>query len=260
MSHFEDEDFERAAQILRVTCGLDDQLHLDVIEVLRKLKHFGKILDYVRVPDQHLPDADAKFDPDKRIIYLRESVYLAAEQGDTRHRWTVAHEVGHVALNHNRLRNRSAAPRSIERIASAIRRDETQAHRFAAPFHRANFSPQTTAHQIAMRFGVSSAAAHRRLEEFARIHRRLNRLARPLPSSVIDFLRIAQQRGHTVKDPALADFLSAFSAPPEYDGDPCPSCGEFKLIRSGLGKKCECCGAKLATTNIMRRSETLWRD
>jgi hypothetical protein len=87
MSYLEDEDFERAAQILRVKFGLDDQLRLDVTEVLRKLKHHGQIADYVRVPDLCLPDAEAKFDPDRRIIFLRESIYLAAERGDSRARW-----------------------------------------------------------------------------------------------------------------------------------------------------------------------------
>jgi|SRR5713101_8995162 len=163
MSYLEDEDFERAAQILRVKFGIDDQLRLDVIDVLRKLKHHGQIVDYVRVPDMSLPDAEAQYDPDKGIIYLRESTYLAAQRGDSRARWTVAHEVGHVALNHQRTRNRSSASRSIEKIAQTIRRDEAQAHRFAAallaPFHRANFSLQTTAQQVAMRFDISLAAA-----------------------------------------------------------------------------------------------------
>jgi Zn-dependent peptidase ImmA (M78 family) len=247
MSYLEDEDFERAAQILRVKFGLDDQLRLDVIEVLRRLKHHGQIADYVRVPDLCLPDAESKFDPDRRIIFLRESIYLAAERGDSRARWTVAHEVGHVVLSHERTRNRSGAPGTIERIASTIRRDEVQAHRFAAallaPFHRANFSPQTSAQQVAMRFAISSDAANRRVEEFARIYRRVNGLPRPLPSSVIDFLRVAQRKGHTIRDSTLANFLSALVPPPQYEGDPCPNCGEFKLVRSGIGKKCRCCGA-----------------
>lgn len=247
MSYLEDEDFERAAQILRVKFGIDDQLRLDVIDVLRKLKHHGQIIDYVRVSDMSLPDAEAQYDPDKGIIYLRESTYLAAERGDTRARWTVAHEVGHVALNHKQTRNRSIAARSIEKSAQTIRRDEAQAHRFAAallaPFHRANFSPQTTAQQVAARFDISLDAANRRIEEFARIYRRLTGLARPLPSSVIDFLKAAQRKGHTIKNSGLADFISAFSPSPRYEGDACPNCGKFKLVRRGLGMKCDGCGA-----------------
>jgi len=212
MSYLEDEDFERAAQILRVKFGIDDQLGLDVIEVLRKLRHYGQIVDYVRVSDISLPDAEAKYDPDKRIIYLRESTYQAALQGNRRARWTVAHEVGHVALNHQRTRNRSSTLRSIEKIAPNIRRDEAQAHKFAAallaPFHRANFSLKTTTQQIATRFDISLDAANRRIEEFTRIYRRLNGLARPLPSSVIAFLKAAQRKGHTIKNPVLADFIA----------------------------------------------------
>jgi len=250
MLYLEDEDFERAAQILRIKFGIDDQLRLDVIDVLRKLKHHGQIVDYVRVPDISLPDAEAQYDPDKGIIYLRESTYQAALQGNRRARWTVAHEVGHVALNHQRTRNRSSSSstlRSVEKIAQTIRRDEAQAHRFAAallaPFHRANFSLQTTAQQVALRFDISLDAANRRIEEFTRIYRRLNGLARPLPSSVIDFLKAAQRKGHMVKNPALANFISALGPSPRYEGDPCPNCGKFNLVRSGLGMNCDGCGA-----------------
>jgi Zn-dependent peptidase ImmA (M78 family) len=247
MSYLEDEDFERAAQILRVKFGIDDQLRLDVIDILRKLKHHGQIIDYVRVPDMSLPEAEAQYDPDKGIIYLRESTYQAALQGNRRARWTVAHEIGHVTLNHQRTRNRSSTLRSIEKIAQTIRRDEAQAHKFAAallaPFHRANFSLQTTAQQVATRFDISLDAANRRIEEFTRIYRRLNGLARPLPSSVIDFLKAAQRKGHMIKNLALADFISALGTSPRYEGDACPSCNEFKLVRSGIGKKCDGCGA-----------------
>jgi Zn-dependent peptidase ImmA (M78 family) len=247
MAYLEDDDFERGAQILRVKLGIDDQLRLDVIDVLQKLKHHGYIVDYVRVPDTALPEADAQYNPDKRIIYLRESTYSAAQCGDRRAKWTVAHEVGHVALNHKQTRNRSIAPRSIEKISQAIRRDEVQAHKFAAaflaPFHRANFSPLTTAQQIATRFNISLSAANQRIEEFARIYRRLNGLARPLPSSVIDFLQSAQRKGHMIKNSTLADGFSALGPLARYEGDACPNCNEFKLVRRGISKTCDGCGA-----------------
>jgi Zn-dependent peptidase ImmA (M78 family) len=247
MSYLDDEDFERAAQMLRVKLGVDDQLHLDVIDVLRKLKYQGYVADYVRVSDISLPEAEAQYDPDRRVIYLRESTYSAAQRGDTRARWTIAHEVGHVALNHQQTRNRSNASRNIEKIAQTIRRDEAQAHRFAAaflaPFHQANFSPQTTAQQVATKFGISLSAAERRVEEFTRIYRRQNGVARPLPSSVIDFLQAAQRKGHIIKNPALAGLVSSFGPSSRYEGNACPNCNAFKLVRRGIHMKCADCGA-----------------
>jgi Zn-dependent peptidase ImmA (M78 family) len=247
MAYLDDEDFERAAQMLRIKLGIDDQLHLDVVDVLRQLKHHGYITDYVRVSDRSLPEADAQYDPDKRIIYLREATYSAAQRGDKRARWTIAHEVGHVALNHRQTRNRSSVSRNIEKIAQTIRRDETQAHKFAAallaPFNRANFSLQTTAQQVAIKFGISLPAAEQRIEEFARIYRRQNGLPRPLPPSVIDFLKAAEKKGYVAKNSTFADTISAFEPSPRYEGDACPNCNEFKLIRSGIRRKCDGCGA-----------------
>jgi Zn-dependent peptidase ImmA (M78 family) len=194
-----------------------------------------------------MPGVEAKFDPDKGIIYIRESTYLAAEKGEERARWTIAHEVGHFALNHRTIRNRSSDPRLIDKIAPTIRRDETQAHRFAAallaPLHRAEFSPQTTAKQIAARFGISLQAAGARLEELGRIYRRLQGIKRQLPNSVIDLLAEARRKGHKIMDPALIEFASASNDPIKYEGDACPCCSEFKLIRSGISMRCNNCGA-----------------
>jgi Zn-dependent peptidase ImmA (M78 family) len=247
MSYLSDEDFETAGRNLRVKLGIDDQFRLDLIDVLRRLKHQEYIVDYVRIPNCSMPDEEAKFDPDKRIIYVRESTYLAAEKGEERARWTIAHEVGHFALNHRKIRNRSSDPKVIEKIAPTIRRDESQAHRFAAaflaPLHRAEFSPQTTAQQIAARFGISMQAAGNRLEELSRIYRRLRGIKRQLPNSVIDLLAEARRKGHKLKDPALIELVSESDAPLKYEGDACPCCSEFKLIRSGISMRCGNCGA-----------------
>jgi Zn-dependent peptidase ImmA (M78 family) len=247
MSYLSDEDFENAARKLRVKLGIDDKVRLDPIDVLRKLKHHGYIVDYVRIPDSSMPEAEAKFDPDKGIVYIRESTYLAAERHEARASWTIGHEVGHFALNHRTVRNRSSDPRLIEKIAPTIRRDEAQAHKFAAaflaPFHRAEFSPQTTAQQIANRFGISLRAATSRLEELNRIYRRLHRIGRNLPRSVIDLLAEAKRKGHKIKNPALMELVSESNASIRYEGDSCPNCSEFKLIRSGINMRCDNCGA-----------------
>lgn len=247
MSYLLDEDFENAGRNLRVKLGIDDKARLDPIDVLRKLKHHGYIVDYVRVSNGSMPEAEAKFDPDKGIIYIRESIYLAAERGEARARWTIGHEVGHFALNHRKIRNRSSDPRLIEKIAPTIRRDETQANKFAAaflaPFHRAEFSPYTTAQQIANRFGISLEAAKSRLQELYRIYRRLHGIKRQLPNSIIDLLAEARRKGHMINSPALIELVSELNTSVRYEGDACPCCSEFKLIRSGVNMRCDNCGA-----------------
>lgn len=76
-----------------------------MIEVIEALKCKGYIADYIRVPDSLMLDAEAKYKPDECKLYLRESVYRGAGQGNQRFRWTMGHKIGHVALQHQQIRN-----------------------------------------------------------------------------------------------------------------------------------------------------------
>jgi Zn-dependent peptidase ImmA (M78 family) len=172
MPFYSDDDFEQLARTLREALGVDDQVKLDVIDFLRRMKRYGYIADYVRVPDAAMPDAEAKFVPEERKIYIRESIYIAAERANERARFTVIHECSHAALDHQFERKRSLSGTAIaEKRVTSIRRDETQANKLAAaiiaPFHRAEFTLSTTAQQLMTRFGLSLSAAMRRIEEMA---------------------------------------------------------------------------------------------
>ncbi len=250
MAYYSDEDFEQLAKTLRVALNLDDQVKLDVIEFLRRLKRSNYIADYVRVPDAKMPDAEAKYNPDDRKIYLRESVYVGAESGADRHRFTIVHEASHAALDHQFERKRSLAGRAIAELrVSSIRRDETQANKLAAailaPFHRADFSLATTAQQLMSRFGLGSTAASKRIDELKGIFRRRHNIARPLPHGVIDFLTARRREGHTVTSLPSMEVVAMQVRQLVYIGDACPVCGEFKMIRVGTHMKCDfkSCGA-----------------
>lgn len=250
MSYESDEDFEQLATTLRVALGVDDQVKLDVIEFLRRMKRQGYIADYVRVPDVAMLDAEAKFKPDERKIYIRESVWAAAEKGIDRPRFTIVHECSHAALDHQFERKRSLFGQAIaEMRVASIRRDEKQANKLAAsvlaPYHRTEFSLATTAEQLMERFGLSAPAASIRAEEMAGIFRRLNKLPRPLPPGVVDFLAARRRDGHTVTSLPSVDVAAMQVRQPVYTGDACPVCGGFKMIRVGTMMKCELesCGA-----------------
>jgi Zn-dependent peptidase ImmA (M78 family) len=246
VTYIADEDFERIARNWRVKLDVDDQLRPNMTDVIQRLKYKG-FADYLRVPDALLPDKEANFNPHDRKLYIRESTYKAAETGDPRARWTIAHEIGHIALNHQQSRNRSSMPTEIERIAPTIRRDESQAHKFAAaflaPFHRGDFSLEVTAKQLVDRFGISLPAAIKRVEELSRMYRRLHGIKRPLPQSVVDFLAVAQRKGHQVKTLGTMEFAFEQTEPFRYEGELCPVCNNFRMIRTGISMKCEFCGA-----------------
>jgi Zn-dependent peptidase ImmA (M78 family) len=119
----EPEDIERAARSLRIKLGIDDQLRPDMITVIVKLKDRGLIKNYVRVPDDEMPDDEARFDSTEQLLYLRESTFCAANamytHTDTERRrahFTIAHEIGHVALGHEGVRYRGGNRSSREEV------------------------------------------------------------------------------------------------------------------------------------------------
>jgi hypothetical protein len=148
-------------------------------------------------------------------------------------------------LEHKDVRFR-AQPAAQNRLSHQTNKDEAGANRLTAsllaPFDKANFKPGTTVDDVRNRFGLSHEAAKRRLVEFERIYRAKHGLRRPLPPGVIDFLVEQKRKGYRVTS------LDAEAPVPrpqtQFDGDPCPSCGALKLVRNGLGRKCECCGAR----------------
>jgi len=141
MQHQDEEDVEAAARKLRILLGIDDLLRPDMITVIYKLKHHGMIRDYLRVPDADMPDNEAYFDSAEKMLYVRESTFRAANALYTyadserrRARYTIAHEVAHVALGHQGIRHRGDSSAILKRFTRQVRVDERAAERFAAAF------------------------------------------------------------------------------------------------------------------------------
>lgn len=140
MARFSDEEIEYAARQLRIKLGIDDQLRPDMITVIYKLKDRGMIKNYLRVPDTEMPEDEAKFDAIDRLLYIRESTFCAANgmfaapSKRRRARYTLAHEIGHVALGHAGVRFRGATGDLAKQVVADIRRQEYEADRFAAAF------------------------------------------------------------------------------------------------------------------------------
>jgi Zn-dependent peptidase ImmA (M78 family) len=202
MPYLEDDDIEQKAWDLRRTLGVDGQTQPDMMTLIAKLKNLGLIKDYRRVPNDQMLDDEAAFDSEERILIIRESVFCAANNqiSNPRARWTIAHEIGHMALGHKRTRHRNVSGRSIDRISAPIARDEAQANRFAAflaPYHLVNSPIESSAEQIASRFNISQIAAKTRKLELERMYRRAHGILRPLPQDFADFLNnLKSKRRH----------------------------------------------------------------
>jgi hypothetical protein len=250
MASYSDEGFEQLAKTVRAELGIDDLVKVGAIDFLRRLKHTGYIRDYVRLPDACLPDDQAKYNPDDKKIYIRESVYNGAANETTQDRFTVFHEGAHALLGHQYERKRSFSARAkIERKVPSIRRDEGDADKLAAaimaPFDKANFTLEMTTAAIGSRFGLGPKASSKRYNEFAGIYRRANNLKRPLPKGVSDFLSEQRRRGYIVKSLPSEEIAAMKPAQDHYTGDACPNplCGEFKMLRNGTALRCAVCGA-----------------
>ena len=254
MRHREDEEFEEIARAARRKLGIEHQLQPDMVTVLFKLQQLGMINSYERVPDDEMPIDLGAFDPDSRIMHLRESTFVAANDvigrnpGRQRARFTIAHELGHVVLGHKKTRHRNTSGRPIEKIAPTIIRDETEADKFAAsflaPLYLAGNPLLAHAGQLAERFGLSNRAAEIRLEELQRLYRRAHNLPRPLPKSIVNFLENAKKGGAKIGSLDIEQQrLRTEAIAKGYEGEACGKCGNFTLVRNGISVKCNTCGS-----------------
>jgi Zn-dependent peptidase ImmA (M78 family) len=250
MSDYSDEEYDQLARVLREVLGVEKEIWLDVLDMLRRMKHTGYLRDYVRLPDCEMPDAEAKFDPQDRRIYLRETICQAAERGEPHARFTVVHEIAHCAFNHQFMRKRGIAVGNFERNVPSIKRDERQADKLAAamlaPAHLSQYNLTTTSAQLVQRFGLSPRMASIRAEELAGMYRRRHNIRRDLPAGIVDFLAAKQREGYKVTSLPSEDVVAMHVRQPRYEGEPCPNtrCGEFKMIRIGTHMTCDACGAK----------------
>lgn len=195
------EDLEKLLRKFRKTLGLEDVVYLDPMTVIVKLKLLFPGLNYLRVPLQFMQNEEAQWDSEKRLISIREDVFQGIWSGRGRSRFAIFHEIQHVALGHEGIRNRSLTPTIAERANHVVRREEHDAYRatsiFMAPQHL--IRPGENFESIAFRFGLSKSAAKIRREELDKIERRNSGQIRELPSSVRDFLIEAKRKGHKIE-------------------------------------------------------------
>jgi Zn-dependent peptidase ImmA (M78 family) len=201
MAQYSDEEWEEIARKWRQAAGMDHTIRLDAPNFVRWLKHAGYIKDYVCVPDQSLPEAEGKYDPDQARIFYRQSIWDAAERRHPHATWTLMHEACHAIRRHKELRYRSDTP-DKGRLSRRAGPDEFEANHLTAcilaPFHKADFRLGVTIDEIQNKFGLSRKAAAKRLEEFERMLRRKLGIPRQLPGGVADFLAAQKRKGHTI--------------------------------------------------------------
>ncbi|MBO6696911.1 MAG: ImmA/IrrE family metallo-endopeptidase [Maricaulis sp.] len=154
-----------AAWDLRVGFGLDATPFFPVMPFLEQvLSDKMELVELVVKPDEECGGAEGLTCPAGQMIVLPESTYRNATENVPRARFTVAHELGHLAL-HSNVQLARANP---DAIIKPFENSETQADRYAAellmPYQ--HFNPNETVETIAAKFGVSQEAARIRHNEW----------------------------------------------------------------------------------------------
>jgi Zn-dependent peptidase ImmA (M78 family) len=114
---------------------------------------------------------------------------------------TVAHELSHYILGHKGHLNRSVTKSAVEVSVRHIVNQESEARRTAPIILAPEYLIRegATVAEIISSFGLSEEAAMIRKEEIEAIRRRRRGELRPLPQSIIDYLREAERRGYSVR-------------------------------------------------------------
>jgi hypothetical protein len=196
-----DEELEALVRKFLSRLGMEFQVRPDLMTMITKIKRIDPGFNYGRVPDHEMPTAEAQWDSANRIIWMRDSVFAGMQRGEPRDCMSVAHEIGHYLHNHKGLLNRKSGIRSADIPTAAIRHQESEARRTGAIILAPEYliPENASVDSIIAKFGLSAEAAIYRFEEVNRIRRRRKGEKRPLPSSIVDYLREAKRRGYVVR-------------------------------------------------------------
>lgn len=159
------EQIKLIARDLRRRLGIDDKYAPDLAHLLNRLKELYPNFKLKIVNDSDLPRMEAKAYSAAFMLKIREGIMKALRSyGDSRSRFTVGHELGHLMLSHpgNQPRERPG-----EKVSSENALLEHEANLFASEFLIPSnlFDPTLSTNEISRLFQVSTDAAARRRSE-----------------------------------------------------------------------------------------------
>ena len=157
-------EIDEIAQSFRARYGVIEAF-INPIKILEEdmLEKQGVHLDVY--PEDSMGLTEGFTDFHGNYIVLREDVYHSAWNGNTRARFTVAHEIGHIELHKSQINGMTRMPTSADKDYVL---SEPQANEYAAcllmPFD--HFQPSDINNSVAEKFGVSKTPARIRLEKY----------------------------------------------------------------------------------------------
>ncbi|UDL91009.1 ImmA/IrrE family metallo-endopeptidase [Mesorhizobium sp. PAMC28654] len=199
MSGLSVETIEKRANFVRDKLNIDSVFAFDMHCALERLQQKAKNFSFRCGRDDELGDNEATMDDETGTLVARASILDDIKAGQTRARFTIAHELGHYFLGHEGQRRRN--PNKDVYVTFRERSEESEANIFASYF----LVPTKLAwdmknpEEISNRFQVSLQAADIAFERVQTARRKAKGEKRRLPGAVIDFLKEAQEKGFRVK-------------------------------------------------------------
>ena len=146
-----------AAHALRSELGVQNQFALDFPDILKRLKTQVKVVSAENAPALAWTDA--------KTLHIQKSVFERLAQGDVHARYIVAHEIGHIVLNHQAQPTRH----TNRAMDTSWQRLEIEAALFANELLMPTSLMRQfqTADEISAKFHVSRSAAQNRIVELA---------------------------------------------------------------------------------------------
>lgn len=203
-----EEEIARVALCWRQAGNVSNDANFNIVDfvqnVLSKLFTKKGTLK-TRIFDAGPRDYPASVTYNPLTLHVDAEVWEFAKQGDPTSRHMIAHEIGHILLHDHYARLFSNDPSQNIRFARDEHSAEWQANTFAGHFLLPEHIVRSfgDAHQLAVSCAVPA--------------------------------KLAEERTAAVINAACKSKI--------FEGDACPECGNFSLIRSRTSLKCDTCGA-----------------
>lgn len=125
-------EIERFADHVRHHLGLDECLYVPIIHVVEHiLPQIDDTFQMIIQDERDMYGEYANYCPDENALNIRQDVYIAACNDDPRHRFTIAHELGHYFI-HDDVTSFSRC--SSQKSVPTYRDPEWQANVFGSAF------------------------------------------------------------------------------------------------------------------------------
>jgi IrrE N-terminal-like domain len=249
-------EIEESAEKARAKLFVYDSFPVDLSTVIARI---GDLDTSPRASFELLPKEKMKYDEAytdgrSKTITILDTFPNQLGPEYAHNRFTLAHELGHVALDHRGTRSRAIAGRDVRKDANApgVWQDESEANLWASFFLMPTrlVTSCKTADELAWLCSVSKEAARIRMDGHKRRIQRANGGRRPIPDGTQKLLvRIFNKVGAKPKTFKLSEqeefkvTAAAGSAEIQgYHSIACGECGSYELLREGGCLTCQNCG------------------